>query len=94
LDLSQNNSSIKDLVPRIATNKEKKSSLLIAGRMASSRSRGKELRRQMNTFSAGRSGQGKISENSWRFVDKGSDLDAFILFRNLGYRRFFSNNPA
>jgi hypothetical protein len=43
-DLSQNNSSTKDLGPRIAriaTNEEKKSSLLIAGRMASSRSRGK-----------------------------------------------------
>jgi hypothetical protein len=40
-DLSQNNSSIKDLGPRIATNEEKKSSLLIACRMASSRTRGK-----------------------------------------------------
>jgi hypothetical protein len=72
----------KDFGPRIAgiaTNEEKKSSLLIAARMASSRSRGKQHPEDnefalaisffsASTLSAGRSGQGKsvkIRGDSW-----------------------------
>ena len=67
-DLLQNNSSIKDLGPRIATNEKKKSSLLIAGRMTLSRSRGKTLAVRRSLFplaDQAREKSVKMSEDSW-----------------------------